>query len=56
MDFAHLHSNNVIIDSKDAKAKVQADVSPVQKPGKHGANILFLTMTGVQAFITPLHQ
>ena len=34
MDFAHLHSNNVMIDSKDAKAKVQADVSPVQKPGK----------------------
>jgi hypothetical protein len=34
MDFAHLHSTNVMIDSKDAKAKVQADVSPVQKPGK----------------------
>ena len=34
MDFAHLHPNNVMIDSKDAKAKVHADVSPVQKPGK----------------------
>lgn len=29
-----MHSNNVFIDSKDAKAKVQADVAPVQKPGK----------------------
>jgi hypothetical protein len=36
MDFAHLHKNSVMIDSKDAKAKVQADVSPVQKTGKHG--------------------
>ena len=32
MDMAHLDSNNVLIDSKDAK--VNADVSPVQKPGK----------------------
>jgi hypothetical protein len=29
MDFAHLHSDNIMIDSKDAK--VQANVSPVQK-------------------------
>ena len=34
MDFANLNSNNIMIDSKDAKAKVQADVSPVQKPGR----------------------
>ena len=32
MDFANLNSSNVMIDSKDVKAKVQADVSPVQKP------------------------
>ena len=37
MDFAHSHSSNVIIDSKDAKAKVQSDVSPVQKPGTNMA-------------------
>ena len=29
MDFAHLHSDNIMIDSKDAK--IQANVSPVQK-------------------------
>ena len=40
MDFAHVHSNNVMIDSKDAKAKVQADVSPVQKPGKTWRKII----------------
>ncbi|CAB4026118.1 Hypothetical predicted protein [Paramuricea clavata] len=34
MDYAYLHSQNVMIDSKDAKAKVHADVSPVQKPGR----------------------
>ena len=34
MDFTHLHSNNVVIDYEDAKAKVQADVSPEQKFGK----------------------
>ena len=34
MDYAHLQSHNVMIDSKDAKAKINADVSPVQKPGK----------------------
>ncbi len=34
MDYAYLHSQNVMIDSKDAKAKVQADVSPVQRPGR----------------------
>ena len=42
MDFAHIHSNNVMIDSKDAKAKVQADVSRVQKPGEKSS---FLIMT-----------
>ena len=34
MDYAHLQSHNVMIDSKDAKAKINADVSPIQKPGK----------------------
>ena len=34
MDFANLNSINIMIDSKDAKAKVQADVPPVQKPGR----------------------
>ena len=34
MNFANSNSSNVMIDSKDAKAKVQADVSPVQKPGR----------------------
>ena len=57
MDFAHLHSDNVMIDSKDAKAKVQADVSPVQKPGKTWKkNILFPIMIGVQQPITLLLQ
>jgi hypothetical protein len=34
MDHAHLNSRSVMIDSKDAKAKVHTDISPVQKPGK----------------------
>ena len=34
MDYAHLHPKSIMVDSKDAKAKVNADVSPVQKPGK----------------------
>lgn len=29
-----MNPDNVLVDSKDAKAKVHADVSPVQKPGK----------------------
>ena len=34
LDCANLFRENVLVDSKDAKAKVNADVSPVQKPGK----------------------
>ena len=34
MDCPNLFPNNVMVDSKDAKAKIHADVSPVQKPGK----------------------
>ena len=34
IDCAHLFPNIIMIDSKDAKAKVNTDVSPVQKPGK----------------------
>ena len=34
LDFARSNPDNVMVDSKDAKAKVHADVSPVQKPGK----------------------
>ena len=32
--YARLQSHNIMIDSKDTKAKINADVSPVQKPGK----------------------
>ena len=34
LDFARASPDNVMVDSKDAKAKVHADVSPVQKPSK----------------------
>ena len=34
LDLAHAYQDNILVDSKDAKAKVHADVSPVQKPGK----------------------
>ena len=34
LDVAHSFPNIFIVDSKDAKAKVHSDVSPVQKPGK----------------------
>ncbi len=34
LDYAHKFPENVIVDSKDGKAKIQADVAPVQKPGK----------------------
>ena len=40
MDYPHLQSHNVMIDSKDAKAKINADVSPVQKPGKTWCKIM----------------
>ena len=33
-DYAHLSPNNFLVDSKDAKAKIQSDVAPVQRPGK----------------------
>ena len=38
-----------MIDSKDAKAKVQADVSPVQKPGK---KLCSRITTGVELLTT----
>ena len=34
LDMAHSMPNNFLVDSKGAKAKINADVSPVQKPGK----------------------
>ena len=34
IDYAYLFPNNFMLDSKDAKAKVQSDVAPVQRPGK----------------------
>ena len=34
LDLSHAHPDNIMVDSKDAKAKIHADVSPVQKPGK----------------------
>jgi len=37
---AHSFPNEILVDSKDAKAKVNADVSPVQKPGKSWRKII----------------
>ena len=34
LDYANQIPNNMFVDSRDAKAKIQADVSPVQRPGK----------------------
>ena len=34
LDLAHAYQDNILVDSKNAKANVHADVSPVQKPGK----------------------
>lgn len=34
LDLAHAMPNDMLVDSKDAKAKIHADVSPVQKPVK----------------------
>lgn len=34
IDYAYLFSNNFMLNSKDAKAKVQSDVAPVQRPEK----------------------
>lgn len=34
MDWAHLAPDNMLVYSRDAKAKIQASVSPVQRPGK----------------------
>ena len=34
LDLSHAYPDNILVDSKDAKAKIHADVSPVQKPGK----------------------
>ena len=36
MDMAYLNSDNVLIDSKDAKAKVNTDVHLSKSQGKHG--------------------
>lgn len=34
LDMAHSFPNEILVDSKDTKAKISTDVSPVQKPGK----------------------
>ena len=34
LDCANLFPENVLVDSKDAKANINADISPFQKPGK----------------------
>lgn len=34
LDLTHSLPNDILVDSKDAKAKINADISPVQKPGK----------------------
>jgi len=52
LDVAHLDHNNFMVDSKDAKAMIQSDVSPVQKPGKTWKKSSFLTMTGRDPPIT----
>ena len=40
LDMAHSFPNEILNDSKDAKAKINADVSPVQKPGKSWRKII----------------
>ena len=40
LDMAHSFPNEILVDSKDAKAKISADVSPVQKPGKSWRKII----------------
>ena len=40
MDYANQIPNNMLVDSRDAKAKIQADVSPVQRPGKSWRKIV----------------
>ena len=53
IDFGHLHTNNVMIDSKDAKAKVHADVQKQYKNReKHGEKSFFQIMIGVRYLTT----
>ena len=40
LDLSHAYPDNILVDSKDAKAKIHADVSPVQKPGKTWRKII----------------
>ena len=37
---AHSMPNNFLVDSKDVKAKINTDVSPIQKPGKSWRKII----------------
>ena len=40
LDLSHVYPNNIMVDSKDARAKIHSDVSPVQKPGKTWRKII----------------
>ena len=40
LDLPYAHSNNTMVYSKDAKAKIHADVSPVQRPRKSWCKIV----------------
>lgn len=57
LDMAHSFPNEILVDSKDAKAKISADVSPVQKPGKSWRKIILPDHDwnrSVQNAITPM--
>lgn len=40
LDMAHSFPNEILVDSKDTKAKISTDVSPVQKPSKSWRKII----------------
>ena len=40
LDLSHVYPDNIMVDSKDTKAKLHSDVSPVQKPGKTWRKII----------------
>ena len=48
VDTATKNNKSFMIDSKDAKRNVLADVSPVQKPAKTWKKLAYLTMTGTK--------
>lgn len=40
-DYARCFPTNFMVDSKDAKAKIQANVTPVQRPGKTWRKVIY---------------